>query len=426
MDLSSPNTSQRSDGETEAAHPRRWWIALVLLSATIFGFFDRISVAVLFSWVPFQNAIGTGFNPAKLGLLMSVFLFGFALSALFLSFTGDLFGHKRSMLVSITIWGLAMAGMGAAASYPIMLVGRIILGVAEGPQFSFAAALVRRWFPKREHGRANAIWLVGSPLGSAVGFPLIGSILVPNFGWRDTFYILGAANLLIVVPLILFAVKEYPHAVLATQTASLTHKAFRSEVCRFVGDWKVWSLVVYNAGALTYLWGLNSWLPTYLVKSRGINLASAGWLSALPFVTMLIGEIIGSVICDKVGRHAFVAGCGMTLAAAMMYVGTQTGTAGGAVIGMGLSTLGWGIAIPVFFALTLRVLPPGAMAAGIGLINGIGNLVGALAPVFIGTIIAQTGRFDAGLLVLVVGPLISAMCLFILARVRYGDVSVSG
>ncbi len=406
-------------------HGRRWWIAWVLLLVTVFGFFDRISVAVLFSWVPFQNAIGTGFDPAKLGLLMSVFLFAFALSALFLSFTGDLFGHKRSMLVSTTIWGLAMAGMGAAASYPIMLIGRALLGGAEGPQFSFAAALVRRWFPKREHGRANAIWLVGSPLGSAVGFPLIGSVLVPDFGWRSTFYILGAANLLIVVPLILFVVKERPDTVPATRSAPPARKAFRAEVLCFVGDWKVWLLVVYNAGALIYLWGLNSWLPTYLVKSRGINLVSAGLLSSLPFVTMFIGEIIGSVICDKIGRHAFVAGCGMTMAAAMMYVGTQMGTPGGAVIGMALSTLGWGIAIPVFFALTLRVLPPGAVAAGIGLINGIGNLVGALAPVLIGTIVAKTGSFDAGLLVLVAGPLISAACLFSLARVRYGVVSVA-
>jgi len=410
--------SQTSDDATATGNARRWWIASVLLSTVVFGFFDRISVAVLFSWVPFQDAMGTGFNPAKLGLLMSVFLFAFALSAVFLSFTGDLFGHKRAMLVSTTIWGLAMAGMGAAASYPIMLVGRAILGVAEGPQFSFAAALVRRWFPEREHGRANAIWLVGSPLGSAIGFALIGSVLVPHFGWRNSFYILGAANLLIVVPLILFVVKERP----ATTAWNVppADKAYRADVSRFARDRKVWLLVIYNVGALIYLWGLNSWLPTYLVKSRGIDLQSAGWLSSLPFLMMFIGEIVGAVICDRIGRHAVIAGCGMTVAAVMMYVGTQMATPTGAVIAMGLSTLGWGIAIPVFFALALRVLPAGAVAAGIGLINGIGNLIGALAPVLIGTVIAQTGSFESGLLVLVAGPLISAICLFSLAHARVG------
>jgi cyanate permease len=111
----------------------------------------------------------------------------------------------------------------------------------------------------------------------------------------------------------------------------------------------------------------------------------------------------------------------MTVAAAMMFVGTHMATLAGAVIGIGLSALGWGIAVPVFFALALRVLPPGAVAAGIGWINGIGNLVAAFAPVLIGAIIARTGNFEAGLLVLVVGPLISAACLFSLARLRYGE-----
>ncbi len=408
------------DDAAEVAQPRRWWIAVVLLATIVFGFFDRISVAVLFSWVPFQDAMGTGFNPAKLGLLMSVFLFAYALSAIFLSFVGDMFGQKRSLVVSTTIWGIAMAGMGAAATYPIMLVGRALLGVAEGPQFSFAASLVKRWFPKREHGRANSIWLVGSPLGSAIGFPLIGSFLVPNFGWRESFYILGAVNLLVVVPLLLLVVKERPTGAAIIAAPKPSRADYKAAVMSFMTDWKFWLLVVYNVGTLIYLWGLNSWLPTYLVKSRGINLQSAGLLSSLPFAMMFIGEVAGALMCDKVGRHALIAACGMTVAGVMMYLGTQMATANGAVLLMGVSTLGWGIAIPTFFALALRVLPKDAVAFGVGIFNGVGNLVGALAPVLIGTIIAQTGSFDSGLLVLVAAPLMSACCITLAMKVGYG------
>jgi len=143
-----------------------------------------------------------------------------------------------------------------------------------------------------------------------------------------------------------------------------------------------------------------------------------GWLE-------YVGTSIGAVICDRIGRHAVIAGCGMTVAAVMMFAGTHMPTLAGAVIGIGLSALGWGIAIPVFLALALRVLSPAAVAAGIGWINGIGNLVAAFAPVVIGNSIARTGSFEAGLLVLVVGALISAVCLFSLARFRYEIIPVA-
>jgi hypothetical protein len=55
------------------------------------------------------------------------------------------------------------------------------------------------------------------------------------------------------------------------------------------------------------------------------------------------------------------------------------------------------------------------VAAGVGLLNGIANLIGALAPVLIGIIITQTGSFDSGLMVLVAALLMAAICLFSLA-----------
>jgi sugar phosphate permease len=71
---------------------RRWLIAGVLFLAVISAFFDRISVAILFTDPSFQNAMGHGFNPARLGLLMTVFVFAYGVSGVLLSFTGDVFG----------------------------------------------------------------------------------------------------------------------------------------------------------------------------------------------------------------------------------------------------------------------------------------------------------------------------------------------
>jgi predicted MFS family arabinose efflux permease len=62
--------------------------------------------------------------------------------------------------------------------------------------------IVSRWFPRAEHGRANTIRLAGSPLGSAIGFPLVIAH-VSIFGWRVAFYVLAGLSIIVMVPLLL-------------------------------------------------------------------------------------------------------------------------------------------------------------------------------------------------------------------------------
>ncbi|MDT0131015.1 MFS transporter, partial [Acinetobacter baumannii] len=73
-----------------------------------------------------------------------------------------------------------------------------------------------------------------------------------------------------------------------------------------------------------YLWGINGWLPGYLIKGKGIHLEHAGWLSSMPFIAMLLGEIIGAWLSDRVDRRAAacfisLAGAGIGLAAVMHF-----------------------------------------------------------------------------------------------------------
>ena len=72
-----------------------------------------------------------------------------------------------------------------------MLAGRVTIGITEGPQFGTAISVVKRWFPLREQALGNAVWTIGSPLGSMIGFPLV-IFLVAQYGWRASFYVLAA------------------------------------------------------------------------------------------------------------------------------------------------------------------------------------------------------------------------------------------
>jgi predicted MFS family arabinose efflux permease len=263
---------------------------------------------------------------------------------LLLSFLGDLFGPRKCLIVGAAAWGLCMAAMGVTSSYALMIVWRVLLGVTEGPQFSLVNATIKRWFVPREQGRANAIWMVGSPLGSAIGFPLT-IYFVAAFGWRASFFLLAALNIFIVLPLVLAVVRDQPRLCRLRNRRNRDDRApFTADVGLFMRDWRFWMIVIFNSGVLVYLWGLNSWLPTYLVKVRHFDLHQTGIFASLPFVFMFLGEVGGGAFSDWLGRRAIVCFFGLMGAGLLMFAVSHVSNPYAAAVVMALSAGSWGCA----------------------------------------------------------------------------------
>ena len=395
---------------------RRWLVAAVLLAVVIAGFFDRISIAVLFTNKDFNDTIGAGFDPPTLGLLMSSFLFAYGMSGVLFSWVGDIYGPRRSLVIGTTLWGGFMALIGATSSYALMLVWRVLLGLTEGPQFALVNKVVKRWFPKEEQGRANSIWMVGSPLGSAIGFPLTIAI-VAAFGWRASFYALALLNIVIIVPLILAFVRDWPPAHKGEPAlAEAAGAGLRENIGLFMRDWRFWMILIFNSACLIYLWGLNAWLPTYLQKVRHFDLKSLGFFASLPFILMFFGEILGGYVSDRIGRRAIVCFIGLFFAGALVYVVSLVTDPYVAAVVMALSAGFWGSALPPLFAMAAQIIPPAATASGVGVYNGVGNLVGACSPLAMGWIIGAAGNFNAGLMVLVLAGVLGSCAMLPLIR----------
>ncbi len=397
---------------------RRWVIAGVLLLVVISGFFDRISIAVLFTNRDFVTVIGTGFNPPLLGLLMTSFLFAYGASGVVLSFVGDIIGVRRSLGAASAIWGILMALIGATSSYSLMIFYRVLLGVAEGPQFSFVNKVIKQWFPPHEQGRANSIWMVGSPLGSAIGFPLTIT-LIAAYGWRASFYVLAAFNLVIMVPLILAFIQDRPQKqAVEPRVSETTSHSFRLDVKCFLSDWRFWLILIFNSACLLYLWGFNAWLPSYLEQVRHFQLKSLGLFASLPFVMMFFGELAGGYVSDRLNRRAAVCLIGLFCAGGLIYIVPMMSDPYLAAIVMALSAGFWGSALPPLFALAATIIPRSVTSTGVGVYNGVGNLVGACSPLLMGWIIGAAGNFNAGLMVLVLSGVIGACAMLPLLR-RY-------
>lgn len=396
---------------------KQWSISVVLMVCVVLAFFDKISIAVLFSDPVFQDVMGIGSDKTKLGWLMTSFLLAYGFSSIFLSFVGDIINPRTCLLVSVGAWGVLMALMGLAHSYEQLLLLRVLLGVAEGPLFALAYSIVKQCYSSGQQARASTMFLLGTPIGAALGFP-ITSYVLGNHGWQMTFFVMSALTLvtLAVVFWGLKGVKLKADAKLAgnRKRVSLAQHVHNSRV--LFGTPAFWAVCLFNTALLTYLWGLNGWLPSYLIEAKGVNLKEFGTLSSLPFIAMLVGEIAGAFLSDKTGKRAAQVFGGLLIAGLSMYLVLKLDDAVLAIAAMSVSAMSWGFGVSAVFALLARITPAEVSATAGGIFNGFGNFAGAAAPVIMGYIVTQTGDFNLGLLFLVFVAVIGSFVLLPLVK----------
>ncbi|AFJ45714.1 MFS transporter [Shimwellia blattae] len=392
----------------------RWSVPVALFSCVLLAFFDKISIAALFTDPHFQQAMGIDFDTTRLGLLMSAFLLSYGFSSVFLSSLGDKISPVKLLSAMMVSWCVLMVLMGLSHNYSVMIALRILLGIAEGPLLSLAYTIVRRTFPARLQARATMMWLLGTPIGAAIGFPL--SIwLLNSFGWQSTFFVMALLTLPVLI-LVRIGLRHIPH--LATGPGATSQQARRSARHMLMRNPHFWLICLFNIAFLTYLWGINGWLPGYLIKGKGIHLEHAGLLSSLPFIAMLLGEVTGAWLSDKSGRRAVACFISMAGAALGLFAVLHLSSPLAVIAAMSFSTFMWGAGAPNIFALLSRATPPEASATAGGIFNGLGNFAGALSPAVMGLLIAYSHSMDAGLLFLVMAAALSCVLLLPLLK-RY-------
>lgn len=149
------------------------------------------------------------------------------------------------------------------------------------------------------------------------------------------------------------------------------------------------------------LYGVGFWLPT-IIKSTGVTDSfMIGLLSAIPYAAAVVGMILIARSADRrrerrwhVALPAALGAIGLLLSVVWAH---QTALA---MVGLTLATIGILTTLPLFWSLPTAFLGGTAAAAGIALVNSIGNLAGFLSPYMIGWLKQATGSNDAGMVML--------------------------
>lgn len=398
---------------------KHWTPAIILMICVVLAFFDKISIAVLFSDATFQQAMGIAQDKAKLGWLMTSFLLAYGFSSMFLSFLGDIFSPKKMLFWSVASWGVLMIIMGFTKDYTGMLILRVLLGLAEGPLFALAYTIVKQTYTDRQQARASTMFLLGTPIGAFLGFPITAFVLA-HYDWHSTFFVMGTMTFFVLM-LIVFGLRnlELKRTVdLDGVGKRVNFKTHLSNTKALMKNSAFWMLCIFNIALMTYLWGLNSWVPSYLIQDKGFNLKEFGIYSSLPFIAMLVGEVAGAVLSDKIGKRAIQVSGGLLIAGIFMYLMVIAKDPIMVILAMSLSALAWGFGVSAVFALLARVTTADVGATAGGIFNGLGNFASAAAPVVIGAIVMQTGSFNIGITFLAVFAIVGSFFLLPLLK-RY-------
>ena len=187
----------------------RYVVVAVIWIAFLLWAFDRTGLSLLLTDRGFLKEMGLEGSPGKQGLLMTFLLLPYALSNIFFGPAADRFGPRKVLTLMAGLWTVAALWMGAISSYPMMLIGRVTRGIAEGPLLPLTNRYIRYWFPPSERGGANAIWTSGQRVGMTFAVPLL-SLVLGLWGWRSVFFLQAVLILILVIPSIWFLTGDAP------------------------------------------------------------------------------------------------------------------------------------------------------------------------------------------------------------------------
>jgi EmrB/QacA subfamily drug resistance transporter len=175
-------------GSGEQLDPRRWRTLGACVAALYITLLDVSIVNV--ALVPIGR--GTGAGPAELQWVISGYALAFGMVPIIGGRLGDDRGRRRMLLIGIAAFVAFSAVVGLAPNPGVLVVGRVLQGLAGGLLNPQVSGLVQQLFPRWERGRAFGIIGTAVGVGTATG-PVLGGVILAlggdTYGWRLCFLI---------------------------------------------------------------------------------------------------------------------------------------------------------------------------------------------------------------------------------------------
>ncbi len=386
---------------------------------------------------------------AQVGFASGVFFIGYILLEVPSNLALARFGARRWLARIMVTWGIVAVLFTWVQNFEQLAILRFVLGVAEAGFFPGAILFLSLWVPARHRGKILALFYLAQPLTTVIGAPLAGALISAHGflgleGWRVMF--LGVGVPAIVVGIIAwFYLKDKPSdAKWLTKEeqvwleSELSAEKTKTEALHTVGHPKgalrtafgsgrVWVLSFIYFGFIYGLYTLAFFLPTIIngfqeIYGTEFNVFEKGLITAIPYIPAAIALWLWTKDVSKRGLKTWHIAGPAVVAAVTIPFALFSGSPVLTIAIIAITAMAIFAVLPNFWTLPTQFLTGAAAAAGVALINTIGNLAGFSAPYITGALADATQTADGEpqfyLAMGVVGffMLLSAVLMVLLAR----------
>lgn len=283
----------------------RAYVMFILVVVYTFNFIDRQIVGILA--VPIKAELGLSDTQlgAMGGLAFALFYTGLGIPIAILA---DRRNRTWIMTIALALWSVMTALCGLAQNFWQLFLARLGVGVGEAGGVAPAYSLISDYFPPEQRARALSVYSFGIPIGSALGM-VFGGIIATKIDWRFAFFAVGLAGILI-APIFKATVDEPVRGQFDKKLTTSGAPPLRAIFSSLVQKPSFWLMSLGAAFSSMMGYGLFFWLPSFLVRSYGLELLDASlFYGAVLLVGGIAGTWLGGSLADRFGasrRSAYV------------------------------------------------------------------------------------------------------------------------
>jgi len=374
------------------------------------AYLDRVNVG--FAKLQMLNELK--FSETIYGLGAGIFFLGYVLfevpSNIILHRVGARLWIARIMIT----WGLisgAMAFVGSPTSFYFL---RFLLGAAEAGFIPGILLYLTYWFPADRRGRITAIFLAAIPMASVIGGPISGWILSSLSGahglsgWQWLFIMETIPTLVLGIIILFYLDDRVEEAkwlndeekkIVATNIAKDQQgKEDYSQLSYAFKSGRVWLLGLIYVCIASGIYVVSFWVPTIIKQTGVADPLYIGFLTAIPYLVAMIAMIVVNHHADKMRERRWhtviptiLTGVGLVVTALAIH-NTLV-----AMIGLTIAAASASTSQSSFWTVPANLLAGAAAAAGIALINSIGNIGGFVSTFVVGWMTDLTHSTSASL-----------------------------
>lgn len=365
---------------------RRYALFLLFLVFTS-SHVDRQILAILLEPIKHELVL----SDTQLGFLSGIaFAIFYATLGIPMAMWADRSDRRNIITLALATWSGMTVLCGMAANFWQLALARIGVGVGEAGSTPPSHSIIADMYPPTERATAMGTFSLGINCGLLIGFS-VGGWINQWYGWRAAFWVVGAPGLILAL-LVRYTLHEPPRGY-AEGLQAASHKApnLREVVTHMWSTPALRHIVAGTTLASFVGYGVVLWLPSFLVRSHGMQSGMIGMLLALGFgVFGAVGTFMGGQLADRLGKrdirwNVWVVGIAILLALPFtlsFYLVRETSAA--LMIGVIPALLG-GTYLGPSFALNQGLVPVQMRSVASAIILFVANIIGlGLGPQTVG------------------------------------------